>query len=92
MGLLVGQGVLFLGLRCDARDSRFYSEGFKRNGFQLLGNDVVCSVLAAFRLVQSGCGHPALRGWGNVVDNTEVTGPMDLEELTSPSAPPFEGE
>ncbi len=78
MGLLVGQGVLLLGLRCDTRDSRFYSEGFKRNGFQLLGDDVVCSVLAAFQLVQSGRGQPGLRGWGTVVNNTEMRVPLTL--------------
>ncbi len=39
MDHLAGQCVLLLGLRCDARDSRFYSEGFKRDGFQLLGDD-----------------------------------------------------
>ncbi len=64
MGLLVGLGVLLLGLRCDARDSNFYPEGFKKDGFQLLGDDAECSVLAAFQLVQSD--------WGSILDYTEM--------------------
>ncbi len=89
VGLLVGHGSLLPGLRCNARDSRLYPEGLKRGGFELTGGDAESSVLAAFQLVQSGWGQPGLPGWGNVVDSTEMKGPIDLEELIFPSAPPF---
>ncbi len=92
MGLLVGHGSFLLGLRCDARDPRLYPEGLKRGGFELSGDDVESSFLAAFQLVQSVWGHPGLPGWGSVVDNTEVKGPIDLEELAFPPAPPFRGK
>ncbi len=36
---LVSNGGLLLGLRCDARDPRFYPEGLKRDGFELSGDD-----------------------------------------------------
>ncbi len=89
MDLLVGHGGLLLGLRCDARDPRLYPEGLKGGGFELSGDDVKSSVLVAFQLVQSGWGQPGLPGWGSVVDNTEMKGPIDLEELVFPPAPPF---
>ncbi len=91
MGLLVDHGSLLLGLRCNARDSRLYPEGLKRGGFELSDDDAESSVLAAFRLVQSGWGQPGLPGWGSVVDNTEMNGLRDLEELVFPPAPPFGG-
>ncbi len=91
-GLLVGHGSLLLGLRCNARDSRLYLEGLKDGGFELSGDDAESSVSAAFQVVQSGWGQPGLPGWGSVVDNTEMKGPMDLEELVFPSAPPFGGK
>ncbi len=72
MGLLVGPGSLLLGLRCNARDSRLYPEGLKRGGFELSGDDAESPVLAAFQLVQSGCGQPGLPGWGSVVNDTEM--------------------
>ncbi len=56
------------------------------------GNDSESSVLAAFQLVQSGWGQPGLPGWGSVVDNTEMKGPIDLEEFGFPPAPPFGGK
>ncbi len=31
-------------------------------------------------------------GWGSVVDNAEMKGPIDLEELIFPTAPPFGGK
>ncbi len=37
--------------------------------------------MAAFQLIQSGWGQPGLPGWDSVVDNTEVNGPIGLEEL-----------
>ncbi len=92
MGLLVGHGSLMLGLRCNARDSRLCPEGLKRGGFELSGDDAESSVLAAFQLVQSGWVQPGLPGWGSVVDNTEMKGPIDLEELVFPPAPPFGGK
>ncbi len=66
-------------------------EGLKSGGFELSGDDAESSVLAAFQLVQSGWGQPGLSGWGSVVDNSEMKGPTDLEELISPPAPPFGG-
>ncbi len=48
------------------------------------GDDVESFVLAAFQLVQSG--------WGSVVDDTEVKGSIDLEELIFHPAPPFGGQ
>ncbi len=92
MGLLVGHGRLLLNLRCNARDSRLYPEGLKRGGFELSGDDSESSVLAAFQLVQSGWSQPGLPGWGSVDDNTEMKGPIDLEELVFPPAPPFGGK
>ncbi len=93
MGLLVGHGsLLLLNLRCNARDSRLYLEALKRSGFVLSGDDSESSVLAAFKLVQSGWGQPGLPGWGSVVENTEMKGPIDLEELVFPPAPPFGGK
>ncbi len=71
VGLLVGHGSLLLGLRCNARGSRLYPEGLKRDGFELSGDDAESSVLAAFQLVQSGWGQPGLPGWGSVVDSTD---------------------
>ncbi len=50
--LFVGHGGLLLSLRCDGRDSRLYSEGLKRCGFELSSDDAECSGLAAFQLVQ----------------------------------------
>ncbi len=73
MGLLVGHGSLFLGLRYNARDSRLYPEGLKRCGFELSSDDAENSVLAAFQLVQCGWGQPGLPGWGSVVDSTEMS-------------------
>ncbi len=87
MGLLVGHGGLLLGLRCDAREPRL-----KWGGFELSGDAAECSVLAAFQLVQPGWGQPVLPGWDSVVDNTEMKGPIDLEELVFPPAPPFGGK
>ncbi len=92
MGLLVGQGSLLLNLRCNARDSRLYPAGLKTGSFELSGDDSEGSVLAAFQLVQSGWGQPGLPGWGSVVENTEMKGPIDLEELVFPPAPPFGGK
>ncbi len=92
MGLLVSHGSLLLGLRCNARDSRLYPEGLKRGGFELSGDDAESSGLAAFQLVQSGWGRPGLLGWGSVVDNAEMKGPIDPEELFFPPAPPFGGK
>ncbi len=91
MGLLVGNGSLLLGLHCNAQDSRLYSKGLKRGGFELSGDDAESSVLAAFQLVQSGWRQQELPGLGSVVDNTEMKGPIDLEELVFPPAPPFAG-
>ncbi len=92
IGLLVGHGSLLLNLRCNARDSRLYPEGLKRGGFELSGDDVESSVLAALQLVQSGWGQPRLPGWGSIVDNTEMKGPIDIEELMFPPAPLFGGK
>ncbi len=92
MDVLVGRGGLLLGLRCDARDSRLYPERLKRGGFELSCDDAECSVLAAFQLVQSGWGQLGLPDCGRVVDNTEVKGPIDLEELIFPPAPPLGGK
>ncbi len=92
MGLLVGHGGLSLDLSCDARGSRLYSEGLKRDGFELSGDDAESSVLAAFQLVQPGWGQPRLPGWGSVVNDTEMKGPVDLEELIFPPAPLFGGK
>ncbi len=66
--------------------------GLKRGGFELPGDDSESSVLAAFQLVQSGWGQPGLPGWGSVVDNAERKGPINLEELVLPPAPPFRGK
>ncbi len=88
MSFLVGNGSLLLGLCCNARDSRLYLEGLNRGGFELSGDNAESSVLAAFQLVQSGWGQPGLPGWGSVVDDTEMKGPIDLEELIFPPAPP----
>ncbi len=87
MGLL-----LLLNWRCDARDCRLYPEGLKRGGFVLSSDDSESSLLAAFQLVQSGWGQSGLPGWGSVVDHTEMKGPIDLEELVFPPAPPFGGK
>ncbi len=92
MGVHVGHSSLLLGLRCNARDSRLYPEGLKRSGFELSGDDAESSALAAFQLVKSGWGQPGLPGWGSVVSNTEMKGPIDLEELIFPPAPPFGGK
>ncbi len=89
IGLLVGHGGLLLGLRCDARDTRIHSEGLKRGGFELSGDDAKSSVLPAFQLVQAGGGQPELPGWGSGIDNTDVKGPIGLEELVFPPAPRF---
>ncbi len=89
MGLLVGHGSLLLGLRCNARDSRLHPEGLKGGGFELSGDDAESSVLAAFQL---GWGQPGLPGWDSVVDNTAMKGPIDLDELIFPLAPPFGGK
>ncbi len=89
MGLLICHGSLLLGLRCNTPDFRLYPEGFKRNGFELSGDNAKSSVLAAFQLVQSGW---SLLGWGRVVDNTEMKSRNDLEELIFPPAPPFGGK
>ncbi len=62
------------------------SRGF---GYELSSDDAECSVLVASQLVPSGWGHPGLPGWGSVVDNTEATGPVELEELVFPPATPF---
>ncbi len=67
------------------------SVGVKRGGFELSGDDSESSVLAAFQLVQSDWGQPGLAGWGSVVDNTEMKGPIDLEKLIFPPAPCFGG-
>ncbi len=92
MGILVCHSGLLLALCCDVRDSRLYPEGLKRDGFELSGDDAEWSVLAPFQLVQSGWGHPGLPGWVGVVDNTEIKGPIYLEELIFPPAPPFGGK
>ncbi len=92
MGLLIGYDGLLLGLSCDARDSRLYPEGLKRGGYELSGDDTECSVLAAFQPVQSGWGQLELQGWGSVVDDTEMKGPIDFERLTFSPAPPFGGK
>ncbi len=86
-GLFVGQGSLlqYLGLPP-------LSGGLKRSGFVMPGDDAESSVLAAFQLVQSGWGQPGLPGWDSVVDNTEMKGPIDPEELIFPPAPPFGGK
>ncbi len=81
-----------LGVRCNARDSRRDPESLKRGSFELSGDEAESSVLAAFQLVQSGWGQPGMPGWGSVVDNTEMKGPIDLEELIFPPAPPFGGK
>ncbi len=91
MGLLVGHGGLLLDLRCDAWDSRLYSEGRKRSGFELSDDEEGRSVLAAFQLGQSGWGQPGLPGRRSAVDNTDAKGPIDLEEFTFPPASPFGG-
>ncbi len=78
---------LLLGLRCNARDSRLYPEGFKRGDFELSGGDAE----SWQRSVKSGWGQSGLPGWGSVVDNTEMKGPIDLEELVFPSDPHFGG-
>ncbi len=90
IGLIVGHGSLLLNFRCNDRDSRLYPEGLKRGGFELSGDDSESSVLAAFQLVQSGWGQPGLPGGGSVVENTEMKGPIDLEELVFRPAPSFE--
>ncbi len=92
MDLLVKHDSLLLGLRCNARDSCHFPEGLKRGGLELSGDNAESSVLAAVQLDQSGWGQPGLRGWGSVVDNTEVKGPIDLEELIPPQAPPLGGK
>ncbi len=92
MGLLVGHGSLLLNLRCNARDSCLYPEGLKKGGFELSGDDSESSVLAAFQLVQSSWGQPGLPGWDSVNDNTEMKGPIDLEELVFSPASPFGGK
>ncbi len=91
IGLLVGHIGLLLNLRFNARDPDLYPEGLKRGGFELSGDDEERSVLAALKLVQSGWGQPGLPGWSSVVDNTGMKGPIDLEELVFPPAPPFAG-
>ncbi len=92
MGLLVGHSSLSLGFHCNAWDSCFYSEGRKRCGFELSGDDSESSVLAAFQLVPSGWGQPVLPGLGSVVHNTEIKSPIDFEELIIPPAPPLGGK
>ncbi len=67
------------------------ASGLKRGGFELPGDDAESSALAAFQLVQLGWGQPGLPGWGSVVDNTEMKGEIDLDELIFPPAPPFGG-
>ncbi len=64
----------------------------KRGGFKMSGDDAETFVLAALQLVQSGWGQPGLPGHGSVVDNTQMKGPIDLEELVFPPAPPFGGQ
>ncbi len=49
--------------------------------FELSADNGEYSVLAPFKQVQSGCGQPALPGWGSVVENSEVKGPIDLQKL-----------
>ncbi len=82
---------LVVGLRCDASYSRLYTEGLKRGGFELSGDETECSVFANIQLVQSGWGQPGLPGWGSAIDNTEVKGKKDLEKLVSPLSSPFGG-
>ncbi len=72
-GFLVGHDSLLLGLPWNARDSRLYPKGLKRDGFELSGDDAESYVFAAFQRVQSGWGQPGLPGWGSVVDNTEMS-------------------
>ncbi len=81
------QLVVGLALQC----SLFYPEGLRRDGFELSGDDTESSVLAALQLVQSVWSQPGLPGWGSLVDNTEMKGPRDFEELIFPPAPPFGG-
>ncbi len=92
MGILVGHGSLLLGLRCNALDSRLYPEGVKSGGFELSGDNAESSVFATFQLGQSGWSQPGLPGWGSAVAHTEIKGPIDLEELIFPPAPPFGGK
>ncbi len=92
MNVLEGHDSLLLSLCCNARDPRLYLKGLKRVGFELSSDDMESSVLAAFQLVQSGWGQPGLPGRGSVVENTEMKGPIDLEELVFPPAPPFGGQ
>ncbi len=53
-------------------------------GFERFGDHAERSILAAFHLVQSVWGKPGLPGWGSVVDNTTMKGPIVLEELIFP--------
>ncbi len=53
----VGIGGLIVGLaslHCDARNAHLYSEGLERSRSELIDNNLEYSVLAAFKLVQSG--------------------------------------
>ncbi len=83
---------LVVGLALQCSGPRPPPGGPQEGGVELSGDDAESSVLAAFQLVQSGWGQPGLPGWGSVVDNTEMKGPIDLEELMFPPAPPFGGK
>ncbi len=67
------------GRGCQFAFRKYHPKGHKTGGFELSGDDAESSVLAAFQLVQSGWGQPGMPGWGSVVDNTEMKGPIDLE-------------
>ncbi len=86
----VGLLGLLLGLRCNARNSLFHSQGLKWSCFELSVVNLECSVLTAFQLVHSDWSQLGLPSWGSVVDYAKLKGPIDLKELIFPPAPPFE--
>ncbi len=63
----------------DTRDPRLYPEGLKRGGFELSSVPAGPVKLGPARVARLD----------SVVDNTEMKGPRDLEELVFPPAPPF---
>ncbi len=64
IGLLVGHSGLLLGLRCDARYSRFYPEGLKMGGFKFSGDDAECSILVDTQTGPVGLGPPGVARLG----------------------------